>query len=46
LTEPSKRIRAAIRGLSALVLSGQLGGALDQPNRVAQLEAAVVHLIE
>jgi NAD(P)-dependent dehydrogenase (short-subunit alcohol dehydrogenase family) len=49
LTEPSKKavaIRAAIRGLSALVLSGQLGGVLDQPDRVAQLEATVVDLIE
>jgi len=47
LMEPSKRaIWAAIHGLSALMLSGPLGGVLDQADCVARLVATIVDLIE
>jgi len=44
--EKAVAIWAAIHCLSALVLNGQLGGVLDQPDCVARLEATVVDLIE
>jgi hypothetical protein len=44
--EKAVAIWAAIHGLSALMLSGQLGAVLSKPARAARLEKTVMELIE
>jgi hypothetical protein len=44
--EKAVAIWASMHGLSALMLSGQLGGVLKKPARAARLEQTVAELIE
>ena len=44
--ERAVAIWAAVHGLAALMLSGQLGGILNTPDRAARLEETVTALIE
>ena len=44
--DQAEAVWAAMHGLSALMLSGQLGDVLRKPDRAARLEAAAAKLIE
>jgi len=44
--EKAVAIWASMHGLSAVMLSGQLGGVLNKPAHAARLEQTVVELIE